>query len=76
MSLQAALLFVRALRDDPALRRRVEALGPRASLDDIATVAREHGSDFTPDELRRAHAHDWTMRWAAQADRASSHSSA
>ena len=63
MSQQAALRFVREVREDATLRSRVEALGDHATLDDVAALASDAGFPCTADELRAAHGHDWGMRW-------------
>jgi predicted ribosomally synthesized peptide with nif11-like leader len=68
MSLQAALRFVRAVREDEALADRVRALGPAAPLARLAALAADAGFDVTEDELRAAHAHDHALRRVRYAD--------
>ncbi len=67
MSVPEALRFVRALRDDPALRARVEELGDDAMLDQVAAVAAGAGYACSADDLRAAHGRDWGLRWALYA---------
>jgi predicted ribosomally synthesized peptide with nif11-like leader len=61
--LQAALDFVGAARMDEDLQRRLEELGDDVSPEQLVGVAEAAGYRFTPEELRRAHATDWRMRW-------------
>ena len=68
MSLREALEFVRAVREDAALRAEIERLGPDATLEQVAAIGARLGRDFTVDELRAAHAHDWGFRSARFAD--------
>lgn len=63
MSLRPALQFIAAIRSRPDLAARLTALGPEATLDEIASIATESGFAVTADDLRRAHPHDWAMRW-------------
>jgi predicted ribosomally synthesized peptide with nif11-like leader len=62
MSIQAALDFMRRVRDDEALRREVEALGPEAGLAAVVALAIAAGYAFTEAELRAAHRADWGLR--------------
>jgi predicted ribosomally synthesized peptide with nif11-like leader len=63
VSVQAALQFIRRVRQDGQLADRVRALGPEATLDQLVSIGTEAGYDVTADDLRRAHAHDWSLRW-------------
>jgi len=69
MSLQAALAFVGSVRRDEALRARVEELDDVVTEEHLVSVGRDAGYDFTAEELQRAHALDWRMRWARYAAR-------
>jgi predicted ribosomally synthesized peptide with nif11-like leader len=64
MSVRAALQFIRQVRTDLALKDKINALGPIPDLADILPIGAEAGFKFTVEELRRAHNHDWAMRWA------------
>jgi predicted ribosomally synthesized peptide with nif11-like leader len=55
--------FIRAVRENEDLNRRVDALGSGGSLAELVTIGREAGFDFTEAELRDAHARDWSLRW-------------
>jgi predicted ribosomally synthesized peptide with nif11-like leader len=68
VSIQAALSFIAAVREDPELRRKLEALAPGSGLDPVAEIGGAAGFAFTAEELRRAHPIDWAMR-AARYDR-------
>jgi predicted ribosomally synthesized peptide with nif11-like leader len=61
VSLQAALAFLGAVRRDEDLRERLGGEVSYAALTEIAAGA---GFEFTEEELQRAHALDWRMRWA------------
>lgn len=67
MTLSAALSFLGEVRRDEALRAAVEALGDEADLDSLIDLAGSAGFGFDADELQRAHALDWQMRWARYA---------
>jgi predicted ribosomally synthesized peptide with nif11-like leader len=69
MSLEAALAFVGSVRRDETLRARVEALDDAVTEEDLVHVGGAAGYDFTAEELQRAHALDWRMRWARYAAR-------
>jgi predicted ribosomally synthesized peptide with nif11-like leader len=66
VSLTDAIAFIGAVRADPSLADRLAALGLDPDLERVAALAREAGFDCTPDELRRAHVHEWGMRWVGQ----------
>jgi predicted ribosomally synthesized peptide with nif11-like leader len=63
MSVQAALQFISQVRGDLSLQDKINALGPIPDLADILPIGAEAGFNFTVEELRRAHNHDWAMRW-------------
>jgi hypothetical protein len=63
MALQDALTFLREARRDEALRQHVEELDEHAPLTALSEIAGRAGLHFTSEELRRAHALDWNMRW-------------
>jgi predicted ribosomally synthesized peptide with nif11-like leader len=64
MAIQDALTFLREVRHDEDLASAIEELDGDGTLDDLARVAERAGFSFTADELQRAHALDWKMRWA------------
>jgi hypothetical protein len=64
MSMQDAVAFLRAARYDEALARAVDELDDHATWESLGEAAARSGFDFTPSELRRAHALDWALRWA------------
>ena len=63
MSVRAALQFITQVRTDQALKEKISALGLVPDLADIVPIGAEAGFNFTVEELRRAHNHDWAMRW-------------
>jgi predicted ribosomally synthesized peptide with nif11-like leader len=63
VSVQSALQFIAAVRSDDTLRQRV-AECRLGGLPAVVAIGCETGYQFSEDELRRAHAHDWSMRWA------------
>jgi predicted ribosomally synthesized peptide with nif11-like leader len=67
VSVQAALIFIARVREDGALAERIRALGPEATLEQVASIAAGAGYEVTADDLRRAHAHDWSLRWVRYA---------
>jgi predicted ribosomally synthesized peptide with nif11-like leader len=62
--LQSGLEFLGAARADESLQRELEALGDHVSAHELAAVAERAGYRCTAEELQRAHALDWRMRWA------------
>jgi nitrogen fixation uncharacterized protein len=71
MSLQAAISFLRQARIDEDLRDDLDALQGDVSFPALVAVAGRAGFHFSADELRRAHAYDWQMRWARYQNAAS-----
>ncbi len=65
MTLAAAHGFIRALRADESLRRRVEALGEAEDLGGLVVIGACAGFAFDEAALRRAYRQDWTLRWLA-----------
>jgi predicted ribosomally synthesized peptide with nif11-like leader len=64
MSVEAAIKFLRDARRDEPLGQALEALEGSASWHALAEVASGAGFSCTPEELKRAHALDWNLRWA------------
>jgi predicted ribosomally synthesized peptide with nif11-like leader len=64
VAIQDALAFLHDARQDEELGREVDALDDDVTLETLARIARRAGFRFTPEELQRAHALDWSMRWA------------
>lgn len=62
MSLQNALQFIKRVREDETLKRRIEALGRAADLEELAKLGAETGLTFTAEELQQAFKSDWAMR--------------
>jgi predicted ribosomally synthesized peptide with nif11-like leader len=60
--LRDALLFIRAVREDPRLADQVRSLGATPQLEQIVTVGAKNGFTFTTQELGSAHRHDAAMR--------------
>ena len=71
MSVQSALAFIARVRRDDALRHAVAALGDEGSLARVVEIAAGAGFELTAEELRAAHAHDWSMRWMREHSRRS-----
>ena len=67
MSIQNALAFLHQARRDEAIQR---ALDVPNDLDwpDLVQIGAQAGLDFSVEELQRAHALDWRMRWARYAE--------
>lgn len=64
MTLQTALRFVAVIRETPDLADLIRDLGPAATLDQLVSLGKTRGMEFTADELREAHKIDWVMRAA------------
>ena len=62
--LQSALDFIHAAREDEHLQRELVALGDDVTPDEMVAVAARARYFFTAEELDRAHAYDWRIRWA------------
>jgi hypothetical protein len=59
-----ALAFLRAARHDEQIECALEALGGKATWESLVETAARAGFSCTPEELQRAYALDWGMRWA------------
>lgn len=59
-----ALRFISAVRTDPQLHARVDALEPAAGLEPVVAVAREAGFSLSVEDLRRGFVVDWGLRRA------------
>ena len=70
VTVAAAVAFIRAVRADPALAERVASLGLDPDLEHVVAIARDAGFACTTEELRRAHVHEWGMRWVGHSARA------
>jgi predicted ribosomally synthesized peptide with nif11-like leader len=64
MSVQNALRFIAAVREDAELRSRIEQLGLTVTLDDLVALGAERKFTFTTEEMQQAYRYDWTMRRA------------
>jgi predicted ribosomally synthesized peptide with nif11-like leader len=64
VSVEDALVFLRAARHDEALGQTLEALDGNATWESLVQAAAGAGYRCTAEELQRAHALDWGMRWA------------
>ncbi len=62
MSVAGALQFIRRVREDQALRNRIQAL-ESTTEEALVQVGAAAGWDFTAEELQVAFKHDWRMRW-------------
>jgi hypothetical protein len=69
MSLQDALRFAAAVRDDADLTRRIRELGLGTTIDPLVELGAERGMVFTAEELRKAYRIDWAMRAARYSPR-------
>jgi predicted ribosomally synthesized peptide with nif11-like leader len=63
MSIQQALQFIQEIRSDDKLREEVASSRMAGVLQELVSLGAERGFDFSEEELRRAHQHEWTMRW-------------
>lgn len=64
MSTASALAFLRAVREDEAVRRQVAALARQSALGELDELAAcVEGFDFSNHELVDAFRMDWTARW-------------
>lgn len=69
MSIQNGIEFIQQVRSNEELRDQVRALEESSTpehgdLTGLVRIGAEAGFHFTVDELRKAHTHDWAMRWA------------
>jgi predicted ribosomally synthesized peptide with nif11-like leader len=63
VAIQDALAFLRDARHDDSLGRQLETLD-EVTWESLVEIAARAGFSFTSEELQRAHALDWRMRWA------------
>jgi predicted ribosomally synthesized peptide with nif11-like leader len=63
MSIQQALQFIQEIRGDEQLREQVASLRASGVLQELVSLGTERGFHFSEEDLRRAHQHDWAMRW-------------
>lgn len=64
MTVQEALAFLHEARLDDAIGTELEAMEGDITWEGLAQVGECCGFRFRPEELQRAHALDWGMRWA------------
>ena len=69
MSVQAALAFMQQVRRDDGMAAEVAAQSSEALATTLPALGARHGYHFTAEELQRAFAHDWGMRWTVNAAR-------
>jgi predicted ribosomally synthesized peptide with nif11-like leader len=62
MSLQQAFQFIQKTARQPAMRNRIRALGPEATLAQLAALGSASGFQFTEAEIRAAFLLDWRIR--------------
>ncbi len=67
MSIQNALEFLRVARRDEAIQRGLDVPN-ELGWADLVRIGAQAGLHFSTDELQRAHALDWRMRWARYAE--------
>jgi hypothetical protein len=64
VSIADGLAFLREARRDEALGREIEALREDVTWESLVETAARAGFGCTTEELERAHALDWSLRWA------------
>jgi hypothetical protein len=64
VALQDALAFLRRARFDESVGRALEELHGEATWSSLVDVATRAGFRVTAEELERAFALDWGLRWA------------
>lgn len=64
MSIHTALQFIQHVHGNEALKRQLQALGSKATLESLAAIGATAGFSFTAEELQKAFKHDWGMRRA------------
>ncbi len=60
---QAALGFLNALREDPAVREQVAARRDELTPEDLVTLGASLGWRFDAHDLGQAFRQDWLLRW-------------
>lgn len=63
MSFPNAVEFIRRVRDDQLLKRRLSALSVDQWMEGLMALGREIGLEFQAQEFDAAFKHDWRMRW-------------
>jgi predicted ribosomally synthesized peptide with nif11-like leader len=63
MSVEDALAFLREARRDEALGQQLETLDGDATWEALVQIGARAGFRITSEDLQRAHALDWRMRW-------------
>lgn len=63
MAIHDAFMFLQRSRQEPRLRRNLEAVGERECSERLLALGKAEGFLFTVEELQAAFRHDWTMRW-------------
>lgn len=63
MSVQAALNFIRWFRINRNSGDSAPDLSGLTSLEQLKSLGKSQGWEFSLTELREAHAHDWRLRW-------------
>ena len=62
MSIQGAMHFLQAVREDPAVRSLVQARRDELQLEDLVSMGAALGWAFSLADLAQAFRHDWTLR--------------
>jgi predicted ribosomally synthesized peptide with nif11-like leader len=62
--MRTALAFITATRQDAELHAALTRAAAGRDLEAIVALAQEHGFDLSDEDLRRAFAVDWGLRWA------------
>jgi hypothetical protein len=68
--MREALRFIRAVREDEALRREIRALGHAPPLERLVEIGARLGCVFTPADLDTAFKRDAAVRWIFHTSRA------
>jgi len=68
--MREALRFIRAVREDEALRREIRALGHAPPVERLAEIGARCGCVFGPADLEAAFKRDAAMRWIFYTSRA------
>ncbi len=61
--MREALRFIRAVREDEALRREIRGLGHAPPLERLVAIGARLGVIFAPADLEAAFKRDAAMRW-------------
>ena len=60
---EQTLLRRARVREDEALKHQIQISDREVDLEELVDIGSQAGFVFTAEELRRAHRHDWSMRW-------------